>query len=140
VRLLADESVDRIVLDGLRHDGHALRAIRELQPGMPDDAVLELARREGLPLITEDKDFGELVFRERRASAGVILVRLAGVPRARKAEIVAAAFRRHGADFQNAFAVIGPHNVRISRAMPLPHAAPTPPDAPTLELGLAIWE
>jgi predicted nuclease of predicted toxin-antitoxin system len=39
--------------------------------------VLDLARREGRILIANDKDFGELVVRERRPHAGVILFRFA---------------------------------------------------------------
>jgi hypothetical protein len=40
-------------------------------------------------LATADKDFGELVFRQRRVHAGVVLVRLAGLPTAAKADTVA---------------------------------------------------
>ncbi len=59
----------------------------EVQPGATDDIVLALAQREGRVLITFDKDFGELVFRQGRvASPGVILFR----PRLRSPEIVTA--------------------------------------------------
>lgn len=47
-------------------------------------AVLELANRARALLITADKDFGELVFRQRRISQGVVLLRLAGLEEAEK--------------------------------------------------------
>lgn len=55
----ADESVDR-----LREDGHQVWYAAEMEPGLSDEAVLALANREAALLLTADKDFGELVFRE----------------------------------------------------------------------------
>ncbi|MBU1744766.1 MAG: DUF5615 family PIN-like protein [Proteobacteria bacterium] len=56
-----------------------------MAPGISDDTVLELANNEGSLLLTSDKDFGDLVFRLRRLSAGVVLIRLAGLTPAKKA-------------------------------------------------------
>jgi predicted RNase H-like HicB family nuclease/predicted nuclease of predicted toxin-antitoxin system len=78
VRLLADEGVDAATVARLRLDGHDVTYVAELAPGITDDGVLVLANGEGRVLLTIDKDFGELVFRLRRVSAGVLLVRLAG--------------------------------------------------------------
>lgn len=61
MNLLADESVDRQIVDRLRQDGHAVRYIAEMEPGVSDDTVLDLAYRESILLLTADKDFGELV-------------------------------------------------------------------------------
>lgn len=57
-----------------------------MDPGISDDIVLELANSEGVLLLTADKDFGELVFRLRRVSSGVVLVRLAGLSPIKKSE------------------------------------------------------
>ena len=46
MNLLADESVDRQIVDRLRQDGHALRYIAEMEPGIADHTVLDLANRE----------------------------------------------------------------------------------------------
>jgi hypothetical protein len=43
VRFLADESVDRQLVDRLRKDGHAVRYVAEMEPGVSDDIVLDLA-------------------------------------------------------------------------------------------------
>ena len=57
--LVADEGVDRSVVGRLRKDGHAVDYVAELDPGITDDQVLELATQRGALLITADKDFGE---------------------------------------------------------------------------------
>ena len=66
MNLLADEGVDRQIVNRLRREGHDILYIAEMEPGMPDEAVLESANRESRLLLTADKDFGELVFRQRR--------------------------------------------------------------------------
>ena len=66
-------------------------------------------------LITEDKDFGELVYRQRLVHLGVVLVRLHGLPSTSKARIVSQAVLQHGSELPNAFTVISPGMVRIRR-------------------------
>ncbi len=68
----------------------------ELAPAISDEQVLERANREQALLLTADKDFGELVYRQRRAATGIVLLRLAGLPAERKAELTSAAFAEHG--------------------------------------------
>ena len=91
MNLLADESVDGPIVERLRRDGYQVAYIAELGPGMLDDDVLNLANQEAALLLTSDKDFGEMVFRQRLHMHGVVLIRLAGLLSARKAEIVALA-------------------------------------------------
>lgn len=43
---------------------------------MTDDEVLTKAVNENWILITNDKDFGEMIFRERRQHHGVVFLRL----------------------------------------------------------------
>ncbi len=73
MNLFCDESIDRQIVDRLRKDGHSILYVAELSPGITDDQVLAQADALQAPLLTADKDFGELVFRQRRASSGVIL-------------------------------------------------------------------
>jgi predicted nuclease of predicted toxin-antitoxin system len=115
MNLVADEGVDRQIVDRLRHDGHQVFYVAEMQPGVPDEVVLALANGEGALLVTADKDFGELVFRERRSTSGVILIRLAGLAPTAKAEIVASAIRAHAVELPRSFAVITPKTLRIRR-------------------------
>jgi len=108
MNIVADESVDSGIVEHLRQDGHEVRYVAEMQPGLPDDAVLDLATREESVLLTADKDFGEMVFRLRRFTKGIVLLRLAGLSAARKTAIVATALNRHPADLVEGFTVITP--------------------------------
>jgi predicted nuclease of predicted toxin-antitoxin system len=72
VNLLADESVDAPIVWLLREAGHTVHYIAEMKPGVSDAVVLDHANREACPLITADKDFGELVFRQRLLTHGVV--------------------------------------------------------------------
>jgi predicted nuclease of predicted toxin-antitoxin system len=116
VRFLADEGVDRQIVERLRAAGHDVSYVAEMSPGIMDDVVLNESRGSDRVLITADKDFGELVFRQRKAYAGVLLVRLAGFHPDRKAEIVDACVRAHGPELHGAFSVLSPGNLRIRRA------------------------
>ena len=79
MNFLADESVDQQIVRRLRADGHHVWYVAEMQPGLADIAVLEEADREAALLLTADKDFGELVFRQRRLTTGVVLVRSSSI-------------------------------------------------------------
>jgi len=69
-------------------------------------------------LITADKDFGDLVFRQQQASPGILLIRLLGLTPLTKASVVAAAIRDHGNELAGAFAVLTSGGIRIRRNLP----------------------
>jgi predicted nuclease of predicted toxin-antitoxin system len=85
---LADENVDQPIVDQLRADGHEVFSVTELEPSIPDDAVLSLASEHQCLLITADKDFGELVYRQQRVNSGVVLLRLEGLSSSTKAIVI----------------------------------------------------
>ncbi|MBC8548815.1 MAG: DUF5615 family PIN-like protein, partial [Candidatus Brocadiales bacterium] len=70
MKFLADECCDTGLVSSLRNDGHDVVYILEKKPGISDDEVLLDAYNEGRILLTEDKDFGELVYRLRKPSVG----------------------------------------------------------------------
>jgi predicted nuclease of predicted toxin-antitoxin system len=65
-RFLADESCDFSVVRRLQAQGFDVTALLEVDRGAPDERVIELARSEQRILITEDRDFGRLVFAANR--------------------------------------------------------------------------
>jgi predicted nuclease of predicted toxin-antitoxin system len=84
VRFLLDENAEARIAAFLLGRGHdATRVGHDYPAGLPDEAVLALAYEESRVLITNDRDFGELVVRERRPHAGVILVRFPRIVRRR---------------------------------------------------------
>lgn len=56
----------------LTHLGHDVRLVGDHNPSFSDEKILGLAHQEGRLVITLDKDFGELVFVQRRPHAGII--------------------------------------------------------------------
>lgn len=96
-------------------DGHEVVYVAELNPGISDEEVLELARLSGAFLMTQDKDFGDLVVRQGRVSAGVLLVRLAGSPPERKAQLVSEVIAERETDLAGSFAVLTDRSLRIRR-------------------------
>lgn len=115
MKFLADENVDQQIVASLRSSGHDVVYIAELDPGITDEQVLALANGQGCLLITEDKDFGELVFRMRRQSHGIILLRLAGKPSPEKSAIATWVVTAHGPELQQSFTVVTGNGVRIRR-------------------------
>ena len=89
-------------------------AIAEVAKGATDEQVLERALNEKRVLITEDRDFGELVYARGRSSAGVILVRFHGRARHAKPATVFEAVTKLGSRLRDTFTVVEPGRVRIS--------------------------
>ena len=116
--VVADESIDFQIVVALRAAGHYVFAVAEACPGIADDEVLALASDRRSLLITQDKDFGELVFRLGQASSGVLLLRLSGVAADEKAELAVDVLRDHGTELVAAFSVLDKLNLRIR-----PHGA-----------------
>jgi predicted nuclease of predicted toxin-antitoxin system len=77
VRFLADECCSAGVVASLPAEGHDVVYVIEANAGANDDAVLESAYREQRILLTEDKDFRELVYRLQKPAAGTVLLRIA---------------------------------------------------------------
>lgn len=59
----------RVLLTDLGHD---VQLVGENDPRCLDETVLGLAYQDGRLVVTLDKDFGELVFIQRRPHAGII--------------------------------------------------------------------
>ena len=76
MKFLADENIERPIVDALRAAGHDVLSVSEGPRGLPDEEVLYLAQAERRILLTNDKDFGELVFRLRQSANGIVLLRL----------------------------------------------------------------
>ena len=77
MRFLLDESADFPLGGFLKDLGHDVTTVSKDYPqSLADRAVLAIAFEEQRILITNDRDFGELIFRQSFPHAGVILFRL----------------------------------------------------------------
>lgn len=119
-RLLADENIAAWLVRELRSGGFDALYIAEYTGGITDDEVLELARRDGRILLTEDKDFGDLVFRLKRRVAGVLLLRMPLSRRLEQGNRLRGVLGRYGENLLARFTVVEAEKIRFR---PLPDPA-----------------
>lgn len=112
---MADESCDFSVVRALRAAGFDVLAITESSAGAADADVLATALRENRILITEDKDFGRLVFAANRETAGVVLLRFRAKERDTVARRTVETLAREEGRLAGAFLVIQPRRTRLTR-------------------------
>ncbi len=117
MKFLADESIERRVLVALRQEGYDASAIEEDSPGVDDEKVLGEAESQRRVLLTNDKDFAELAFLQRKAKRGIVLLRLGRFRSARKAARLLEVVRQEGNRLRGAMTVVEPHAIR-RRAFP----------------------
>jgi predicted nuclease of predicted toxin-antitoxin system len=115
MRLIADESCDFRLVRSLRSAGHDVIAVAETQAGIDDDDVIHRARSERRLLLTEDKDFGQLVFSAAKENSGVLLVRYPALARSGLADAVLSLLTERGDDLYSCFVVLEPGRVRLGR-------------------------
>jgi predicted nuclease of predicted toxin-antitoxin system len=113
MRFLLDESADARIATYLQSLGHDCTTVAVDHIRSLDDAdVLAIAHREGRVLVTDDRDFGELVFREGRPHSGVIYLRLGITTRQFRLERLAHVLAHH-ADELRRFMVVTRDEVRV---------------------------
>jgi predicted nuclease of predicted toxin-antitoxin system len=115
MRLVVDEGVHSFIVDRLREDGHDVLYIAQAMPGLPDDGVVSVAREQKAIVISDDKDFGELVVRRRLQVYGVVLLRLAGLDGHARARLVADIIRRRGDALAGGITVITTRGIRFRK-------------------------
>jgi predicted nuclease of predicted toxin-antitoxin system len=113
MNILADENIAFSVITRLRADGHFVELMAEIAKGDPDTSVLDIANQRNAVVLTEDKDFGELIMRHQMQAVGVVLIRLNGFSPIERAEIISRVIRVHESKLSGAFTVIRPRTVRI---------------------------
>ncbi len=113
MRFLADESCDFSIVRALRSAGHDVLAVTEFASGADDATVMDLALREHRVLLTEDKDFGQLVYAQSLQSSGVIFIRYPATARKALLKILVTLVSDPEVDLANSFVVMSPGRIRI---------------------------
>lgn len=114
LKFLADEDCDSAIVRALREAGHDIKTIKEVMMGASDQEVISLALRESRILLTEDKDFGQLVFASTVESPGVILFRYPSNAREIVAKDAVKLAASAAGKIPKHFVVIQPGRVRIT--------------------------
>lgn len=112
MQILADENLPGPMVARLRQDGFEVIAIKEVAAGVDDTVVMQAANERSVMLVTQDRDFGELVVRRELPILGVILVQLERLPLATQIERLSECLQVGLAEFVGHFTVVEPARIR----------------------------
>lgn len=115
MRFLVDECTGPSVARWLRSQNHDVFSVYDEARGMSDEDIIRKAFRERRILITNDKDFGEKVYRERYPHRGVIVLRLGDERTVCKIGTLRRVLARHSNDLRDRFVVVTERHVRFAR-------------------------
>ena len=114
--ILADESVDYRIIRFLRLQSYNVLAIIDNDASITDIEVLEKANEHNALLLTEDKDFGELVFRSKLVHKGILLLRFQEADIDAQNKKVYQLLENHHSQLTNNFSVLSDKKLRIRKA------------------------
>lgn len=116
MRFLVDESTGPKVAQWLREQGHEVFSVFETARGIDDDLIVQKAHAENWILITNDKDFGEKVYRERKPHHGIVLLRLDDERAQVKIEILQRLLTNYIEQLSDRFVVVTEKSVRFAKS------------------------
>lgn len=116
MKFLVDECTGPAVARWLEQQGHDVFSIYDQARGVDDDRVMDIALTEGRILITNDRGFGEKIFRERRQHHGVVFFRLVNERGANKIKVLNELVDQHSQEIKNRFVVVTKTQVRFGKA------------------------
>jgi len=114
MRFLVDECTGPAVAQWLRLQNHDVVSVFDEIRGADDREVIRIANEQNRILITNDKDFGELVFREKKPHNGVILLRLEDERAANKKDVLEHLLEKYENSLPGHFCVVTETTVRIT--------------------------
>ncbi len=115
MRFLADECCDFTIVKALRSAGFEVLLAADSGPGAADEVIIDLALEEESILITEDKDFGRLLFAYGLETMGVIFLRYPHSARIQVAEELVEFIHQQGKRINGSFVTVQPGRIRIGR-------------------------
>ncbi|MCO5185999.1 MAG: DUF5615 family PIN-like protein [Anaerolineae bacterium] len=113
MRFLVDESSGRAVVEFLKADGHDVLSVTDAMLSANDDTILQRAYEEQRIVITNDKDFGDLVFRGGYPHHGVVLMRLQDETASNRVNTITRLLNQYGKHLPNRFVVVTEDRVRF---------------------------
>ena len=115
MRFLVDECAGPTIAHWLADQGHTVLSVYDDARGMDDDEIVRKAFDERWILITNDKDFGEKIYRERRPHRGIILMRLDDEGAASKIRTLQQLLASHSDRLADCFVVVSETRLRFAR-------------------------
>jgi len=113
MRFLVDESTGRRFNEFMIRAGYDSIFVGDIMRGISDEKVLSWAEKEHRILITDDKDFGELIFRLNRPSTGIVLLRTTTAEPLKKVRLITAVIKNQ--ELEHRFTTITEDKIRIRK-------------------------
>ena len=113
LKLLLDENIGTRVALTLRTSGYDVVSVIENAPGLTDVHVLQRTRKENRILVTLDRDFGALVFRDSKPHVGVIFLRLQKESVENIVFVLESVLQKHADKLERRFTTASETDVRI---------------------------
>jgi predicted nuclease of predicted toxin-antitoxin system len=115
MRFLVDECTGPAVARWLRQQGHEVFSVYDQARGMEDAEIIRKAFVEDWVLLTNDRGFGEKVYRERHPHRGVVLLRLEDERAGSKIETLRQLLDGYGDRLADQFVTVSETQVRFAR-------------------------
>lgn len=115
MRFLVDECTGPVVARWRREQSYEVFSVYEEARGIDDDQIIQKAFTENWVLITNDKDFGEKIYRERHSHRGVILLRLTDDRAGQKVEAIRRLLQGYASQLADRYVVVTETKVRFAR-------------------------
>lgn len=113
MRFIVDESTGFGIARFLQSEGHDVLIVAETMPKADDLTILQRAFDEERIVVTNDKDFGELIFRRLEPHHGVILLRLQDESGSNRVEVMSALITQYATHLPGKFTVVTEQKVRF---------------------------
>lgn len=113
MRFLIDESTGSGVVNYLQAEGFDAVSVVDIMPQADDIEILRYAFAENRLVITNDKDFGDLIFRNQEPHQGIVLLRLQDESGVNRISVIARVIAQYADYLPGRFTVATEKNIRF---------------------------
>jgi len=114
IKFLVDECTGPNAARWLIDNEYKVYSVYDKNAGLSDKAIIKKAKEENWVIITNDKDFGDLIFRDQHKHCGVILLRLQNERSSNKISCLKKVLEQFFNQIENSFIVVTETNIRIA--------------------------
>jgi predicted nuclease of predicted toxin-antitoxin system len=113
IKFIADVNIEKVIVDLLLENGYNVKWIPDYDCEILDADLLNMANTEKRILVTNDKDFGELTFLQKKLSTGIILIRVKGQKPQNKIKVMKKLLQNYSDKLLHHFVVVTKGKIRI---------------------------
>jgi predicted nuclease of predicted toxin-antitoxin system len=113
IKFIVDVNIEKVIVDLLLENGYNVKWIPDYDCEILDADLLKMANTEKRILVTNDKDFGELTFLQKKLSTGIILIRVKGQKPQNKIKVMKKLLQNYSDKLLHHFVVVTKEKIRI---------------------------